>query len=97
MEMGLRLNPKTTILNAKNGIDFCGYRIWATHMKPRKSTIKRAKRRFKRMVELYKNNPEILVHAKNSIQSFLGYIKHCSGYYTTMSTLKKTVFIGGAS
>jgi hypothetical protein len=88
----MSLNPKTGIFPEKNGIDFCGYRIWATHMKPRKSTIKRAKKRFRKMVRVYKTNPEIVQHARDSIQSFLGYIKHCSGYRTAKSLLNKTVF-----
>ena len=42
-ELKLNLNPKTGIFPGKNGIDFCGYRIWPSHIKSRKSTIKRAK------------------------------------------------------
>jgi hypothetical protein len=88
----LKLNPKTTIYPGKHGIDFCGYRIWPSHIKPRKSTVKRAKKRLKKFSKIYKDNPHILEHAKMSIMSFFGYIKHCSGYKTTLSVLKKAVF-----
>jgi retron-type reverse transcriptase len=88
----LTLNPKTGIFPDKSGIDFCGYRVWSTHVKPRKSTVKRAKRRLRKMALLYKTNPGILEHAKKSIDSFLGYIKHCNGYETTLSLLNKIVF-----
>jgi hypothetical protein len=40
----------------------------------------------------YKTNPVILEHAKASLNSFLGYIKHCSGRKTTLSVLKATAF-----
>jgi retron-type reverse transcriptase len=30
----LSLNPKTGIFPGKHGINFCGYRIWPTHIKP---------------------------------------------------------------
>ena len=40
------LNPKTEIYPGRHGIDFCGCRIWPTHIKPRKRTVKRAKRRL---------------------------------------------------
>jgi retron-type reverse transcriptase len=88
----LNLNPKTGIFPGKQGIDFCGYRIWPTHVKPRKSTVMRAKKRLKKMISTYKTNPEILEHAKASLNSFLGYIKHCSGFRTTKSLLQKAIF-----
>jgi retron-type reverse transcriptase len=88
----LNLNPKTGIFPGKQGIDFCGYRIWPTHVKPRKSTIRRAKKRLRKMAMHYKTNPAILEHAKASLNSFLGYIKHCSGRQTTVSILKAATF-----
>ena len=88
----LNLNPKTGIFPGKQGIDFCGYRIWPTHVKPRKSTVKRAKKRIKKMALQYSTNPAILEHAKASLNSFLGYIKHCSGRKTTLSILKAAAF-----
>jgi retron-type reverse transcriptase len=88
----LTLNPKTGIFPDKHGIDFCGYRIWPTHVKPRKSTVLRAKRRLRKMALRYETNPRILEHAKASLNSFLGYITHCNGWRTTMSLLEKIVF-----
>ncbi|MDR2741763.1 MAG: reverse transcriptase/maturase family protein [Treponema sp.] len=88
----LNLNPKTGIFPGKNGIDFCGYRIWPTHIKPRKSTLKRAKKRLRKMARMYRTNPEILEHAKASIMSFLGYIRHCQGWRSTKSVLESIVF-----
>jgi retron-type reverse transcriptase len=91
-KLDMTLNPKTGIFHERQGIDFCGYRVWPTHVLPRKSTIKRAKRRLKRFMEIYRNNPGILKHASDSIQSFLGYIQHCSGWKTTRSLLSKIIF-----
>jgi hypothetical protein len=88
----LNLNPKTGIFPGKQGIDFCGYRIWPSHIKPRKSTVKRAKRRLKKLAELYASNPKIFEHAKASMQSFFGYIRHCSGLQTTKSLLRGVIF-----
>jgi retron-type reverse transcriptase len=91
-ELKMNLNPKTGIFPEKNGIDFCGYRIWATHLKPRKSTIKRAKKRLRKMTRVDKTNPEIYEHAKASLMSFFGYIRHCQGWRTTKSILQGVVF-----
>jgi retron-type reverse transcriptase len=91
-KLSLKLNPKTTVYPGEHGIDYCGYRIWPSHVKPRKSTVKRAKKRLKKFATLFVNDPHILEHAKMSIMSFFGYIKHCSGYRTTLSVLRKAVF-----
>jgi retron-type reverse transcriptase len=92
-QLKLNLNPRTGIFPGKHGIDFCGYRIWPTHIKPRKSTVKRAKRRLRKMARDYKTNAGVLNHARASIQIFLGYIKHCNGWKTTRAALEKAVFI----
>jgi hypothetical protein len=91
-EFKLTLNPKSGLFPGKHGIDFCGYRIWPTHIKPRKSTVKRAKRRLRKMARAYGTDPGILEHAKMSLNSFLGYIMHCNGWRTTQSLLEKIVF-----
>jgi retron-type reverse transcriptase len=91
----LSMNPKTGIFHERQGVDFCGYRIWPTHILPRKSTIKRAKRRLRKMAVMYRTNPGILQHAHDSIQSFLGYIKHCSGWRSAKSILERIVFQRG--
>jgi retron-type reverse transcriptase len=91
-KLKLSLNPKTGIFPGKNGIDFCGYRVWPTHIKPRKSTLKRAKKRLQKMTFMYKTNPKIFEHAKASIMGFMGYIRHCDGWRSTKSLLESIVF-----
>jgi retron-type reverse transcriptase len=88
----LNLNPKTGVFSISQGIDFCGYRIWPTHVKPRKTTVKRAKKRLKKYAKLYRKTPVILERARQSIQSFLGYMQHCNGYETTVHLMDKIVF-----
>jgi retron-type reverse transcriptase len=95
LELDLNMNPKTGIFAERQGIDFCGYRIWPTHVLPRKSTMKRTKRRLRKFAAVYKDNHRILKHAADSIVSFLGYIKHCSGWQSTKSILSSIVFSGG--
>jgi retron-type reverse transcriptase len=91
-KLKLTINPKTAIYPGRHGIDFCGYRVWPSHVKPRKSTVKRAKRRFRKMSRIFPDNPGILEHAEASINSFLGYIKHCNGWQTTKSVLERILF-----
>lgn len=47
----LELNPKTTIVYAKNGVDFVGYRHWNSTKKIRKAAMRRMKRLMKNFAE----------------------------------------------
>ncbi|MBW2599340.1 MAG: group II intron reverse transcriptase domain-containing protein [Deltaproteobacteria bacterium] len=90
-ELGLRLNPKTSAFPAGRGVDFCGYRIWTTHLLPRKRNVKRARRRFCKFIKLYSEGYISLEKVRASVMSFLGYMKHCSGFKTTESVLGELV------
>ncbi len=83
----LKLNPKTCIFPAKNGCDFCGYRIWSTHLLPRKRNVKRAKIKFKRLASRYSLGLVTLGDVTPCVVSFLGYMKHCSSFKTVSSVL----------
>ena len=87
-EMNLKLNPKTRIYAASKGVDFAGYRIFTTHILPRKRNIKAAKIRFKNLSYKYKWGRASLEDAQTRVASFLGYVKHCQSHNTTKSTLK---------
>jgi len=52
-ELFLDLNRKTSIRPVKQGIEFVGVRIWATHMKLRKSSVRRIKREVHKISEEY--------------------------------------------
>ena len=75
-ELRLALNPKTTILAAKNGVDFVGYKHRATHRKVRPDSIKRVKRTIKKC-ESGKITKEQL---QKSIQSWTGHAGHADSY-----------------
>lgn len=49
----LDLNAKTSIRPLHQGVEFVGVRIWATHMKLRKSTVRRIKRETRKISERY--------------------------------------------
>ena len=93
----LVLNPKTEIYKSGSGschsIDFCGYRVWPDHTKPRKRTVKCARKRFKKLSELYRDGRVSLAKVSASVASFAGYMKHCSGATTSASILGEVAFI----
>lgn len=84
----LSLNPKTTVHPAQRGVDFCGYRIWASHMLPRKRNIKRARQQFKRLRERYARGEVSLKQVQPRIASFLAYTKHCQAKTTVEGILE---------
>lgn len=90
-DLGLRLNPKTAVFPMMRGVDFCGYRIWPTHILPRKRNTVRARRRLRRLADLYARGSVGLEEVGASVMSFLGYMKHCSGHETTKQLLKDLV------
>lgn len=92
VELGLTLNPKTSIFPASCGVDFCGYRIWATHLLPRKRNTTRMRRRLRKMSMLYAEGRITLQAVRSSVMSFLGYMKYCCGHRTTQSILNEHVF-----
>jgi len=87
--LGLVLNPKTQVFPASHGIDFCGYRIWPTHLLPRKRNVKKAKRRFKWMAKAYAQGRITLGYIGPRVASFLGYMKYCSAYKTAREVLQE--------
>ncbi|MDO5116016.1 MAG: reverse transcriptase/maturase family protein [Synergistaceae bacterium] len=91
----LRLNPKTGILAATQGLDFCGYRIWATHMLPRKRNTRRIHKRLRRMARLYASGQLDIQKAEQVIASYLGYMQHCQGFKTAAAFLEELVFSRG--
>lgn len=89
----LTLNPKTRILDCGQGVDFCGYRHFYTHMLPRKKNVQRARKRFARLSRLYAMGLATLERVRAVVMSFLGYMKHCNGYRSTVSALRRLLLV----
>jgi len=81
-KLKLELNPKTSIYKYKSGIYFSGYITYPNFRKPRKINVKKYKRKFKNVKELTLKKFETLV-------SFLGYLRCCSGSRTMNYFLDK--------
>lgn len=89
--MNLMLNPKTAVFPAQRGIDFCGYRIWATHMLPRKRTTKRARRDLRKLAAQYAEGRIEIRTVQTRVASYLAYAKHCQAQQTTAGILNEIV------
>lgn len=89
----LQLNRKTSVFPISQGIDFLGYRIWPTHRLLRKSSIKRARRGFKKLARDYAEGKIPLERVKASIMSWLGHCKHANTYRIREKVLSEVVLV----
>lgn len=86
---GLALNPKTQIRPASAGVDWCGYRAWATHIRPRKRNIKRAKARIAKACSEYHQGKIGMAEVRQQVHSLLAYAKHCDAHRTIEGILER--------
>lgn len=87
-KLHLALNPKTKIYKSVQGVDFAGYRVFHSYLLPRKRNVKAARRRFKIISYKFRQGVMTEEEVMQRVTSFFGYMKHCDGYHTTISTLK---------
>ena len=78
--LSLKLNPKSRIYKASQGIDFCGYRTWSGYTLPRKRNVSRMRRRMKKLCKMYRRGVIPAENVRAAWASFMGYMKHCNGF-----------------
>jgi retron-type reverse transcriptase len=89
--LGLRMNPKSGYWPLKRGVDFCGYRIWTTHIRPRRRAIRTWKARFRRLAALYARGRVRLCRCREAVMSFLAVMRHANAAVTTKNMLNHFV------
>lgn len=72
----LEINPKSTIVAARNGIDFVGYRHWPEMTIMRKTMT----RRLTTLIRDMENGETDITDFNNSYQSRIGHMKHADTY-----------------
>lgn len=76
----LSLNNKTAIRPITLGIEFLGYKLWATHIKLRKSTALKMKRRLNGVKKAYFKGKIQLSDVQATVNSYMGMLKYCNSY-----------------
>jgi len=77
----LRLHPNKTIIRKPNqGIDFLGYVIFPHHKLLRTKTKKRIFKKLKAKNILLDQNKIAKSSFEQSVQSYLGVLKHCNSW-----------------
>ena len=76
----LSLNKKTAIRPISLGIDFVGYKIWATHRKLKKQTARRMIRHVATMCDLMAAGEMSEEEFRRVAASYGGVMQHCNSY-----------------
>jgi retron-type reverse transcriptase len=79
-KLKLGLNDKTVIRPLSLGIDFCGYKVWSTHVKLRKPAALKMKHRLKKMQKDYTEGTVTLDDVKQTLASYHGMLINCDSY-----------------
>lgn len=91
-KLALDLNKKTAIRPISCGTEFVGFRLWPTHRKLKKGTIKKIKGRVKRLQKAYANGSINFEKVNASMQSYFGVMKHFNSYNFKTKLLNDTSF-----
>jgi len=73
----LSLNNKTVLRPLSHGIGFCGFKIWGTHIKLRKPTAMKMRRRLRKLQRDYALRKAGLADVRSTIASYNGMLLHC--------------------
>ncbi|MEO1766806.1 reverse transcriptase/maturase family protein [Thiobacter aerophilum] len=92
--LGLRLNPKSGYWPIRRGVDFCGYRIFATHIRLRRRAIRSWKARFRVLSSKWRNGLTTLSKCRAAVMSMLAVMRWASARRTTRSILQTLVLKG---
>ncbi len=73
----LVLHPKKSLVYpVKVAVDFCGFRIYPTHRRLRRSSLRRFVRRFRRQREAYQQGDMTLEEMTTSVRAWIAHAEH---------------------
>lgn len=97
-ELRLRLNQKTQVFPVgPHALDFLGYRIWATHMKVRRRTLRKMRQTLRRLRAAYASGLVDAEKVQAHINSWLGHVCHADSFHSRQRVLASTQFWRQAS
>ena len=93
IKLDLELNRKTKYFPSKFGIDFCGYKIFETHILLRKRFKRKIKKNIVLWNYLYYNDRLNFNKMNMSLNSYIAHMNHCNSYNFKKEVFKKIEFI----
>lgn len=93
-KLGINLNEnKSKIFPLAQGVNFIGFKIYATHMLLRNDSKKKIKRKIKAMPRLIREGRLTVRKAEQMLNSWKGHADHADSYNFIQSLIKKHDFI----
>lgn len=89
----LKLNNKSRYYPCKMGVNFCGYRIFTTHLLLRNNSKKKIKKKVSIWNKLYHKNQLDIPQTMQSINAWIGHSSHCNSYHLQNNILQKCDFL----
>lgn len=89
----LELNNKSRFYPYSMGVNFCGYRIYTTHILLRTNSKKKIKRNVKKWNKKYQCGTLNIPHTSQRINSWIGHSSHCNSYKLQQKILNNCNFL----
>lgn len=77
----LKLNKKTNYFKAKQGVLFCGYKVYQTHILLKKDNKKKIRKKVETWNKLYEKNQLDFKATSMKLNSWIGHASNCDSYY----------------
>lgn len=94
-KLKLVLNNKTEVRTANQRVDFCGYRVWPTHIKMRKKSVLKMKRHLRYLQREYARGNISIQKLNSSLQSYLGLLQQFDCYQLKTKLLQSVSLTKG--
>ncbi len=80
-ELGLKLNKKTNYFKCNQGVNFCGYKIFTTHIILKKENKKKIKNKIKHWNKLYHKKELDLRETTLKLNSWIGHAQNADTFF----------------
>lgn len=87
-KLKLKLNKKTNYFKNKQGVNFCGYKIYSTHIKLKKENKKKIRKKIKTWNKLYYKKKLDLRQTTLRLNSWIGHAKNADTFLLIDKTVR---------
>ena len=88
-----KLNKKTNYFKQNQGINFCGYKIFSSHILVKKENIKKAKRKIKKWNKLYEQKKLQFKETTIKLNAWLGHVQNADTFNLVNNVIRTCQWI----
>lgn len=87
-KLKLKLNKKTNYFKNKQGVNFCGYKVYSSHIKLKKENKKKIRKKIKKWNKLYYEKKLDLRQTTLRLNSWIGHAKNADTFLLINKTVR---------